>query len=126
MGFWLFSFHVKRGAEIKLFHVKHRLFMLILAVSTGVLADFSLAFVHYNTLLFNQIWRCFSLAFSFLVLILALKPLIYLNSLPALQPHHKLVLLIFRLQLIPPLCVRFYNKLYTLQMRPPIAVSGYA
>ena len=102
MGFWLFSFHVKRGAEIKLFHVKHRLFMLILAVNAGVLADFSLVFVHYNTLLFNHIWHCFSLDFSsFLVLILALKQLLYLDSLPALQPHHKLVLLIFHLQLIP-------------------------
>ena len=102
MGFWLFSFHVKVGAETKLFHVKHRLFILILAVSAGVLAYFSLAFVHYNTLLFNQIWRCFSLDFSsFLVLILALKQLLYLDSLPALQPHHKLILLIFRLKLIP-------------------------
>ena len=93
---------MKLGAGTKLFHVKHMLFMLILAVSTGVLADFSLAFVHYNTLLFNQIWHCFSLDFSsFLVLILALKQLLYLDSLPALQPHHKLVLLIFHLQLIP-------------------------
>ena len=126
MGFWLFSFHVKRDAEIKLFHVKHRFIMLILAVSTGVLAYFSIAFVHYSTLLFKQIWHCFSLDFSFfLVLILALKPLIYLNGLPALQPHHKLILLIFHLQLIPHHS-SFYDKLYTLQMRPPITVSGYA
>ena len=76
--------------------------MLILAVNAGVLADFSLAFVHYNTLLFNQIWHGLSLDFSaLLVLILALKPLIYLNSLPTLQLHHKLILLILRLQLIP-------------------------
>ena len=76
--------------------------MLILAVSTGVLAQFSLVFDHYNTLLFNQIWHCFSLDFySLLVLILALKQLLYLDSLPTLQPHHKLILLILRLQLIP-------------------------
>lgn len=90
---------MKLGAGTKLFHVKHMLFMLILAVSAGVLAHFSHLFVDYNTLLFNQIWHCFSLDFSsFLVLILALKQLLYLDSLPALQPHHKLVLLIFRLQ----------------------------
>ena len=75
MGFWLFSFHVKLGAETILFHVKHRLFMLILAVSTGVLAYFSLAFVHYNTMLFNQIWHCFSLDFSFFGVDFTLKPL---------------------------------------------------
>ena len=76
--------------------------MLILAVNAGVLADFSLAFVHYNTFPFNQIWRCFSFNFSsLLVLILALKQLLYLDGLPMLQPHHKLILLILRLQLIP-------------------------
>ena len=76
--------------------------MLILAVSTGVLAYFPHVFVHYNTLLFDQIWHCCSLDFfSFLVLILALKQLLYLDSLSTLQPHHKLILLIFRLQLIP-------------------------
>ena len=59
------------------------------------------------------------------MLILALKPLIYLNGLPTLQPHYKLILLIFHLQLIPHHSL-FYDKLYTLQMRPPIAVGGYA
>ena len=38
---------------------------------------------------------------SLLVLILALKQLLYLNGLPTLQPHYKLLLLIFHLQLIP-------------------------
>ena len=102
MGFWLFSFHVKLGVETKLFHVKHRLFILILAVSTGVLVYFSIAFVHYSTLLFHQIWHCCSLDFFlFFGVDFSIKTTIYLNSLPALQPHHKLILLIFRLQLIP-------------------------
>lgn len=35
------------------------------------------------------------------MLILALKPLLYLNSLPTLQLHDKLIMLIFRLRLIP-------------------------
>lgn len=60
------------------------------------------------------------------MLILALKPLLYLNGLPTLQPHYKLIMLIFRLQLIPRHTFVFYDKLYTLQMRPPITVSGYA
>lgn len=101
MGFWLFSFHVKLGVETKLFHVKHSHFILILAVFAGVLAYFSLAFVHYNTLLFSQTWRCFSLNFSFFCVDFTLEQLLYLDSLPTLQPHHKLILLILRLQLIP-------------------------
>ena len=102
MDFWPFSFHVKLGAGTKLFHVKHMLFMLILAVSTGVLAYFSIAFINYNTILFKQMWHCFSLDFSsLLVLILALKQLLYLDGLLTLQPHHKLILLILRLQSIP-------------------------
>ena len=41
------------------------------------------------------------LIFPFFGVDFTLKQLLYLNSLPALQPHHNLILLILRLQLIP-------------------------